>query len=155
MARRKSKPATPEPTFVEAIAKLVTEWVDATVAGAQADAIARLQAALAGEPAPQGVEPTQPRARRAARRTASVTTVEPEPVVAQPKRSACSKCGEPGHNARSCSYERAPADDEQPAAAPTLIAPPAGLRSAPIAPPQGRRDRFAMIEAAAARRGAA
>jgi hypothetical protein len=91
---------------------------------------------------------TEPQTEPAKKRTPRAPTKKTVAKPVEKTRSTCGKCGEHGHNARTCGKDKnEDEEDEEPAASPTVVSRPPPLNGS-------RVDRFAAIEAAArARRG--
>lgn len=104
--------------FTESVMKLFEGQVDEIEASAQVAAVERVRAAFLGEDLTADSDPLPPPRKRKRRKTKGVTpakprssAVQPEAVLADrdikpaksaPKGMTCSKCGTPGHNARTC-----------------------------------------------------
>lgn len=146
------------------LADLLHDHVEAKLAAAKKHAIEKLQAELEGTPADDTDEERdedRDEARAAVPRRARRRAPRPrdrqlgagtdrgdrdEAGAGAAKPPACSKCGQAGHNARSCGRE--PKGSRREAIA-------TRAQAAVVQPPPTKQDRFALIEAAAAaRRGA-
>lgn len=144
---RKAVQALVEPVmraFGDQVVELVHAQVERMLEQAKTRALEALTASFEGKSDAEVVEEAGGEdRRRGARARAGSVAARPKrprrgPAVRQPSRPACSKCGEAGHNARTCESDR-DADAE--------------VASAPLSPPPvSKNDRFARIEAAARQR---